>query len=83
MAELQPAQNQPQSDEDIVAGAENYYAWYRAYQDAGFTAEESFQLLCRPLVVLNNNMESSPDMNQVMSKMAMLFDRQLAEDDEP
>lgn len=79
MAELTPPLA---SNEDIVAGAENYFAWYRAYQDAGFTEEQAFHLCCRPLVVFNNNMESSPETSQVMSKLAMLFDRQLASDDE-
>ena len=78
MAELPPAMQQ-QSNEEIVAGAENYYAWYRAYQDAGFSEQQAFMLVCRPMVVLNNNMDSSPEMSQAMSKMSMLFDRSLAE----
>lgn len=70
MAELQP--DQTQTNEEIVAGAENYYAWYRAYQNVGFSEPQAFALCCRPLVVLNNNMPISPEMSQAMSKMSML-----------
>ena len=81
MTDLPPPVQQ-QSNEDIVSGAENYFAWYRAYQDAGFNEAQAFMLVCRPMVVLNNNMEAGAELNQAMSKMSMLFDRQLAEDDE-
>jgi len=81
MSELQP-ERQENSEEEIAAGAEHYYACYRAYQDAGFSEQQAFMLCCRPMVILNNNIESGPELSQAMSKMSMIFDRQLAEDDE-
>jgi hypothetical protein len=81
MSEL-PIPSQQQENEEIIAGAENYFAWYTAYQGAGFSEQQAFMLVCRPMVILNNNIESGPEMAQAMSKMSMLFDRQLAEEEE-
>jgi hypothetical protein len=79
MADLPPALPPQQTNEEIVTAAENYYAWYQAYMGAGFSEQQAFMLCCRPLVILNNNMDSGPEISQAMSKMSMLFDRSLAE----
>lgn len=71
-------EERPPIPQDILDGAQNGRDWFDAYLTVGFTEEQAIQLVCRTIVSTNYTM--SPEMEQAMSKLSMLFDRSLAED---
>jgi hypothetical protein len=66
--------------QEILEGAENGKHWYDAYRRVGFSHEDAMQLVCR-VIVTTNVSGNSPEMSEFMSKMTMLLNRQIAEDE--
>ena len=61
----------------MLAGAREYYAWYRAYVETGFTEEQAMAILLKPSIVVNAS--GGPEVAEFFTKATALFNRDLAE----